>query len=116
MTRRTTRQEVARGALVRMTSWQGLQPHDEIRVKGKPGQRSRYEFLAFVQNVESGECFVEVLGGRVGRDGTTQRNVRMFPPERCSRPPRRRGRRRNAEATAAQLSFEDLLSEAIEIR
>ena len=91
-----------------MTYWQGLEPHDEVRVKGKPRQRSRYELLAFVQNTVSGECFIEVLGGRLGRDGEYQRNIRMFPPERCSPPPRRRSRRRAPDPAVAQLSFEDL--------
>lgn len=96
---------------MRTTSWLGLSPHDEIRVKGKPGQRRRYEFLAFVQNVTSGESFVEVLGGRVGRDGSTQKNVRMFPPERCFAPPRRRRARRAPDPTIRQLSFDDVLAE-----
>ncbi len=108
MTRRRKIEPAIAPTLARMTYWQGLEPHDEVRVKGKPGQRSRYEFLAFVQNTVSGECFIEVLGGRLGRDGEYQRNIRMFPPERCSPPPRRRSRRRAPDPAVAQLSFEDL--------
>lgn len=105
--RRKTESEIAT-TLARTTYWQGLEPHHEVRVKGKPGQRSRYEFLAFVQNIVSGECFVEVLGGRLGRDGVYQRNIRMFPPERCSPPPKKRRRRMAPDSIVAQLSFDDL--------
>ncbi len=108
MTRRRKTEPAIAPTHARMTYWQGLGPHDEVRVKGKPGQRSRYEFLAFVQNVVSGECFIEVLGGRLGRDGEYQRNIRMFPPERCSPPPKRRNRRRAPDPSVAQLSFDDL--------
>ena len=108
MTRRNKADPAITTPLARMTYWQGLEPHDEIRVRGKPGQRSRYEFLSFEQNVVSGECFVEVLGGRIGRDGAFQRNIRMFPPERCSPPPRRRRHRRPPDLSVKQLSFGDL--------
>ncbi|HVB00784.1 MAG TPA: hypothetical protein VNE42_05930 [Acidimicrobiales bacterium] len=110
MTRRRKTEPDIATTLARITYWQGLEPHDEVRVKGKPGQRSRFEFLAFVQNTVSGECFVEVLGGRLGRDGVYQRNIRMFPPERCSPPPKKRRRRRASDPMIAQLSFEDLSS------
>lgn len=109
MKKRETVSTPSNTALVRMTSWRGMQPHDAIRVTGKPGQRSRFEFLAFVQNVATGECFVEVVGGRLSRNGTFQRNVRMFAPERCSPPPRRRARRRPSTIEVTQLSFDDLL-------
>lgn len=105
--RRTNRSEIAT-SLARMTSWRGLQPHDEMRVRGRPGQQSRYEFLAFVQNTVTGECFVEALGGRRGRDGADQRNIRMFPPERCSPPPKRRRRRTPPDPSIEQLRFDDL--------
>ncbi|HUY07611.1 MAG TPA: hypothetical protein VMU99_10160 [Acidimicrobiales bacterium] len=108
MTRRRRTEAGIAPTLARITYWQGLKPHDEVRVKGKPRQRSHYEFLAFVQNVVSGECFIEVLGGRLGRDGTHQRNIRMFPPERCSAPPRKRPRRKAPDTAVAQLSFDDL--------
>lgn len=111
MVRRTIKPVVTEAPLARITSWQGLRPHDEIRVKGKPGQRRRYEFLAFVQNTETGECSIEVVGGRLERDGSYQRNVRMFAPERCSRPPRRRKTRPTFESATQQLTFEDLASE-----
>ena len=85
-----------------------MRPHDEIRVRGKPGQRRRYEFLAFVSNADTGECYVEVVGGRVGRDGSVQRNLRVFPPEQCTPPPWRR-RRFGPDRSATQLSFIDLV-------
>jgi len=108
MTRRRKTEPDIATTLARTTYWQGLKPHDEVRVKSKSGQRNRYEFLAFVQNVVSGECFIEVLGGRLGRDGRYQRNIRMFPPERCSPPPKKRRRRKPPDPMIAQLSFEDL--------
>jgi hypothetical protein len=108
MVRRRTKTPIPEGPLARTTLWQGLQPHDAIRVKGKPGQRRRYEFLAFVQNTETGECFIEVLGGRLERDGSYQRNVRMFPPELCSAPPRKRPPKSVREPMGLQMSFVDL--------
>lgn len=114
MVRRTKKPEIPTGPFARITYWQGLEPHDEIRVKGKPGQRCRYEFLAFVQNTQTGECFVEVLGGRLDRDGTYQRNMRMFSPERCTPPPRRRRPRRALDPSVSQMSFEGLALDASE--
>jgi hypothetical protein len=91
----------------RVEIWRGMRPHDEIRVRGKPGQRRRYEFLAFIVNDGTGESYIEVIGGRVGRDGSVQRNLRVFPPERCVPPPRRR-RRVDPDRSGTQLSFADL--------
>ncbi len=108
MARRRTRTPIPEGPLARTTIWQGLQPHDAIRVKGKPGQRRRYEFLAFVQNTETGECFIEVLGGRLERDGSYQRNIRMFPPGLCSAPPRKRPSLGDRDPVGQQMSFVDL--------
>jgi hypothetical protein len=90
---------------VRTTSWRGLRPHDAIHVRGKPGQQRKWEFLAFVQNTLTGECFIEVVGGKLERNGHYQRNVRMFPPERCSLPPRR-SRRSVPGDDSVQLSFD----------
>jgi hypothetical protein len=64
--------------------------------------------LAFVQNTDTEECFVEVLGGRLERDGTFQHNIRMFPPELCSPPPRRRRPRQEMNPEIIQLTFEYL--------
>ncbi|HUZ22066.1 MAG TPA: hypothetical protein VMU75_16020 [Acidimicrobiales bacterium] len=91
--------------LVRTATWRGLRPHDAIHVRGKPGQQRRWEFLAFVQNTVTGECFIEVVGGKLERNGHYQRNVRMFPPERCSLPPRR-SRRVAPDDASVQLSFD----------
>jgi hypothetical protein len=90
-------------APLRRRSWRGLSPHDEIFVAERPGVRRRYEFLSVIEDPKSGDCLIEVLGGRLGRSGHVQRNVRVFPPEQCFT-----SRRERRGGPSPQLSFDDV--------
>jgi hypothetical protein len=62
--------------LKRSTSWAGLRPGDPVRVDGPHQRGASWSFVAHVANVESGEEWVEVVGGRSG-----DRAVRSFRPD-----------------------------------
>jgi hypothetical protein len=62
--------------LHRMTSWAGLRPGDAVRVTGTRLRGASWSFVAHVSNAETGEEWVEVVGGRAGA-----RAVRSFRPD-----------------------------------
>jgi len=61
--------------LRRVTSWAGLCPGDPVQVQGTRLRGATWEFVAHVTNNETGESWVEVVGGRAG-----DRAVRSFRP------------------------------------
>jgi hypothetical protein len=62
--------------LKRTTSWAGLKPGDPVRVDGTRLIGASWTFVAHVANVETGEEWIEVVGGRSG-----DRAVRSFRPD-----------------------------------
>lgn len=62
--------------LKRSTSWAGLRPGDPVQVEGTRLRSATWSFVAHVANAETGEEWVEVVGGRAG-----DRAVRSFRPE-----------------------------------
>jgi len=73
--------------LRRATKWAGLQPGDAVRVNGTRLRGATWEFVAHVTNGETGEAWVEVVGGRPG-----DRAVRSFRPDQVYAPSARPGR------------------------
>ncbi len=73
--------------LRRTTQWAGLRPGDPVRVDGTRLRGASWEFVAHVTNEQTGEAWVEVVGGRPG-----DRAVRSFPPDRLYSPSARPGR------------------------
>jgi hypothetical protein len=62
--------------LHRNTRWAGLRPGDPVVVTGTRMRGARWSFVAQVSNAETGEVWVEVVGGRSG-----DRAVRSFRPD-----------------------------------
>src|SRR5580692_530491 len=62
--------------LRRSTKWAGLQPGDPVRVEGTRLRGAAWQFVAHVTNGDTGEQWVEVVGGRAG-----DRAVRSFRPD-----------------------------------
>jgi hypothetical protein len=62
--------------LRRRTTWAGLGPGDPVQVTGTRFRAASWEFVAHVENGETGEEWVEVVGGRPG-----DRAVRSFRPQ-----------------------------------
>ena len=50
--------------LRRTTRWAGLRPGDPVQVEGTRLRGASWEFVAHVTNDETGEAWVEVVGGR----------------------------------------------------
>ncbi len=73
--------------LERATSWAGLRPGDRVVVTGLRLRSATWSFVAHVHNTETGEEWVEVVGGRPG-----DRTVRSFRPELVHPPVGRRSR------------------------
>ncbi len=73
--------------LRRTTRWAGLSPGDPVRVVGTRLRGASWEFVAHVTNDETGESWVEVVGGRAG-----DRAVRSFRPAQLYAPDARPGR------------------------
>jgi hypothetical protein len=69
------------GNLRREASWAGVQRGEAVEVSDTRLRSAKWEFIAFVRNVATGEEWVEVVGGRSG-----DRKVRSFPPERVFAP------------------------------
>jgi hypothetical protein len=72
--------------LRRATRWAGLQPGDPVQVDGARLRGASWEFVAHVTNGETGEAWVEVVGGRGG-----DRAVRSFRPGQLYAPSARPG-------------------------
>lgn len=62
--------------LRRLTRWAGLRPGDPVQVDGTRLRGAVWAFVAYVTNTETGEAWVEVVGGRSG-----DRAVRSFRPD-----------------------------------
>ena len=73
--------------LRRSTRWAGLRPGDKVQVDGTRLRGASWEFVAHVTNGETGEVWVEVVGGRAG-----DRAVRSFRPDQLYAPTARPGR------------------------
>ena len=73
--------------LRRTTQWAGLRPGDPVQVEGTRLRRASWAFVAHVTNDETGEAWVEVVGGRAG-----DRAVRSFRPDQLYAPAARPGR------------------------
>ena len=67
--------------LRRTTRWAGLRPGDPVQVDGTRLRAASWEFVAHVTNGDTGETWVEVVGGRTG-----DRAVRSFRPEQLYAP------------------------------
>ena len=63
--------------LRRKTQWAGLRSGDPVWVEGTRLRGASWEFVAHVTNTQTGEAWVEVVGGRDG-----DRAVRSFQPDR----------------------------------
>jgi hypothetical protein len=61
--------------LQRSNRWAGLKPGDPVQVEGARMRGASWSFVAHVCNAETGEEWVEVVGGRSG-----DRSVRSFHP------------------------------------
>ncbi len=76
--------EGGRGAVAdlrRATRWAGLRPGDPVQVEGTRLRGATWQFVAHVTNSETGEAWVEVVGGRAG-----DRAVRSFRPDQLYDP------------------------------
>ncbi len=73
--------------LQRTTHWAGLVPGDPVMVAGTRLRGASWTFVAHVANAETGEEWVEVVGGRRG-----DRAVRSFRPDQLYAPSSRPGR------------------------
>jgi hypothetical protein len=73
--------------LHRASRWAGLSPGDPVRVEGTRIRSASWTFVAHVTNGETGEVWVEVVGGRPG-----DRKVRSFRPDQLYAPSGRPGR------------------------
>ena len=62
--------------LRRNTRWAGLRPGDPVVVSGTRMRGASWSFVAQVAHAETGEVWVEVVGGRSG-----DRAVRSFRPD-----------------------------------
>jgi hypothetical protein len=67
---------MAPSTLHRNTRWAGLRPGDPVLVTGTRLRGASWSFVAQVANAETGEVWVEVVGGRSG-----DRAVRSFRPD-----------------------------------
>ena len=72
--------------LRRSTRWAGLRPGDPVQVAATRLRGASWEFVAHVTNEETGEVWVEVVGGRAG-----DRAVRSFRPHQLYAPSARPG-------------------------
>jgi hypothetical protein len=73
--------------LRRTTQWAGLNPGDAVQVEGTRLRGATWAFVAHVTNGETGEAWVEVVGGRAG-----DRAVRSFRPDQLYAASARPGR------------------------
>jgi hypothetical protein len=73
--------------LQRNTRWAGLRPGDPVQVTGTRIRRATWSFVAHVANAETGEEWIEVVGGRPG-----DRAVRSFRPDQLYAASARLGR------------------------
>ena len=67
--------------LQRQSTWAGLRSGDAVEVSGTRLRSAKWEFVAHVRNVVTGDEWVDVVGGRSG-----DRMLRSFSPERVFAP------------------------------
>lgn len=67
--------------LMRSARWAGLRAGDPVQVAGTRIRGASWSFVAHVANAETGEEWVEVVGGRSG-----DRAVRSFRPDQLYAP------------------------------
>lgn len=79
----------------RVTAWGPFDPGMSVRVAGQ--SRSHFSFLAHVTNTETGEEWIEVVGGKAGRSMR-----RAFPVE-AVKPLRLPSRRSAGQPSSARL-------------
>jgi hypothetical protein len=78
---RARRPEPARSKLRRVERWAGLRSGDPVEVVGLRQRSATWTFLAHVTNADTGDAWVEVVGGAKG-----DRRVRSFDPSRIFAP------------------------------
>jgi hypothetical protein len=72
------------GNLRRKATWAGLRRGDAVEVIGTRLRSAKWEFIAHVSNVATGDEWIEVVGGRMG-----DHKLRSFSPERVFAPTRK---------------------------
>ena len=72
--------------LRRASHWAGLRRGDPVQVEGTRLRGASWEFVAHVTNDQTGETWVEVVGGRPG-----DHSVRSFRPDQLYAPSARPG-------------------------
>jgi hypothetical protein len=85
----------APGKLRRETVWAGVGKGELVDVADTGLRSARWEFVAHVRNVETGDEWIEVVGGKDG-----ERVMRSFRPERVFAPAKK-GDRRGQRASLA---------------
>jgi len=73
--------------LERQTTWAGVRKGDAVEVTGTRLRSAKWEFVAHVRNVVTGDEWIEVVGGRPGDS-----KLRSFDPERVFSPTKKRGK------------------------
>ena len=86
--------------LERVDTWSGLRQDDAVDVLDDRAPGATWRFASFVTNVESGDAWVEVVGGRDG-----ERRRRSFRPDQLYP----QGSIRAGVPTAASLSSQPRL-------
>jgi hypothetical protein len=81
ITRRQRTPTPSHDRLQRASSWAGVKKGDAVEVDGTGLRSAEWEFVAHVTNTETGEDWVEVVGGARG-----DRKVRSFAPGRIFAP------------------------------
>jgi hypothetical protein len=69
------------GNLRRESAWAGVRRGDAVEVADTRLRSAKWEFIAHVRNIATGDEWIEVVGGRSG-----DRKLRSFPPERVFAP------------------------------
>jgi hypothetical protein len=93
---------VQTGHLFRSITWAGLRTGEPVEVTGTRLRSARWAFVAHVRNTQTGDEWVEVVGGKPG-----DRKLRSFRPEQVF-PPHGRGAKGGPPASLAdapQLPF-----------
>jgi len=81
--------------LHRSPTWAGLCKGDTVEVTGTRLRTAKWEFVAHVCNVVTGDEWVEVVGGRSG-----DRKLRSFHPQRVFAPTKKKGKRSSRASLA----------------
>ena len=83
------------GKFHRTSAWAGVNTGDVVEVIGTGIRSAKWEFVAHVRNVVTGDEWVEVVGGKVG-----DRKLRSFHPERVFAPAKKVGKSRARSSLA----------------